>query len=68
MDARETLLHELAHAVVERTLRGAGDWHGRYWQSVFASACKEAYGLTIRVDSAYHGKFKKAAAERDERG
>lgn len=58
--AREILVHELAHVCVWRSRPGEPA-HGRYWKSIFRSASKEAYGVVPMMSDRFVGKY--AAAE-----
>jgi hypothetical protein len=65
-DARETLVHELAHIVVGRS--GTEGWHGPQFKQTMTQAFKEAYRvLPLGAGGhSYHGRYA-AALERKEK-
>lgn len=65
-DAKETLVHELAHLVVGKD-RMSQSWHGKEFQRVMDAAFREAYKVTPTFrENAYHGRYA-AALRRSEK-
>jgi hypothetical protein len=60
-DVRETLAHEVAHVLVDRTDRGRDKmkWHGTAWRTCFRLLVEGVYGVRPRLDVAYHGETSK---------
>lgn len=60
--ARETLLHELAHACTMRVDPSAPG-HGDLWRSIYREAMREAYGITPDTRNRYFkGELAKGSA------
>ncbi len=54
-DARETIIHELAHVARYRECRGRGNWfhHDKKWREHFINAVEEVTGTKLKNAGSY---------------